>query len=103
MKLKFFILTFLVLFIRVCDFYSTGLWFFNNPTGGTNALYRIFGVGWSGLIIANILFVGLIIYAFYFYSFRYTKTKIKTKPSRLTDFVSELYFNEKDIFSKAFI
>ena len=102
MKLKFFILTFLVLFTRVCDFYSTGLWFFDNPSGETNPLYRIFGVGWSGLIIANILIVGLIIYSFYYYSFRYATKKIKTKPSKLADFVSELYFNGKGQFLKIF-
>ncbi len=102
MKLKFFILTFLLLFARGCDFYSTSLWFFDNPTGETNPLYRIFGVGWTGLIIANIIIVGLIIYAFYYYTFRYANTKFSTKPTGLTDFVSELYFNEKGRFMEVF-
>lgn len=104
MKLKFYLLTFLVLFARGCDFYSTSLWFFDIPTGETNPLYRFFGVGWNGLIIANVIIVGFIIYAFYYYTFKYTSTKVKTKPNKLTDFVSELYFNEKgrfiDIFYK---
>jgi hypothetical protein len=97
MKLRFYLLTFLLLFARGCDFYSTSLWFFDNPTGETNPLYRLFGVGWSGLIIANILVVGLIIYAFYFYSFKYKKTS-QTSSNNLFDFVSELYFNEKGRF-----
>lgn len=101
MKLKFFILTILLLFARGCDFYSTSLWFFDNPTGETNPLYRFFGVGWTGLIITNIIIVGLIIYAFYFYSFKY-KTKGKTSSNNLTGFVSELYFNEKGRFFQIF-
>lgn len=101
MKLKFFILTVLLLFARGCDFYSTSLWFFDNPTGETNPLYRIFEVGWTGLIITNIIIVGLIIYAFYFYSFRY-ESKRQTSSKNLTDFVSESYFNEKGRFFQIF-
>ncbi len=97
MKLKFFILTFLLLFSRGCDFYSTSLWFFDNPTGETNPLYRFFGVGWTGLIVANIIVVGLIIYAFYFYTFKYKMTR-QSSSNNLMDFVSELYFNEKGRF-----
>jgi hypothetical protein len=102
MKLKFFILTFLLLFARGCDFYSTSLWFFDNPNGEQNLLYRFFNFGWSGLIISNIIIVGLIIYAFYYYTFKYTKTKLNVKPSSLTDFVSELYFNERGHFFEIF-
>ena len=101
MKLKFFLLTVLLLFARGCDFYSTSLWFFDNPTGETNPLYKFFGVGWTGLIMVNIIVVGLIVYAFYFYSFKY---KAINRPSsdNLTDFVSELYFNEKGRFFEVF-
>ena len=101
MKSKFFVLTTLLLFARSCDFYSTSLWFFDNPTGETNPLYKFFGVGWTGLIIANVIIVGLIIYAFYFYSFKY-KTTRQTSSNKLTDFVSELYFNEKGRFFQIF-
>ena len=97
MKLKFFILTFFLLFARGCDFYSTRLWFFDDPTGEQNPLYRFFGTGWTGLII-----VGLILYAFYYYTFKYTTAKVKAKPSRLIDFISELYFNEKGHFFEIF-
>ncbi len=61
MKLKFFILTFFLLFARGCDFYSTRLWFFDDPTGEQNPLYRFFGTGWTGLIIVNLIIVGLIL------------------------------------------
>jgi hypothetical protein len=97
MKLKFFLMT----FILGCDFYSTSLWFFDNPAGEQNPLYKFFGVGWTGLIIANIIVVGLIIYSFYFYSFKY-KTTRQSSSNNLTDFVSELYFNEKGRFSEVF-
>ncbi len=102
MKLKFFLLTFLLLFARGCDFYSTSLWFFDNPTGEQNPLYKFFGLGWTGLIIANIIVVGLIIYAFYYYSFKYSRIKIKYSSNNLSDFVSELYFNEKGRFLEIF-
>lgn len=101
MKLKFFILTTILLFARGCDFYSTSLWFFDNPTGEQNPLYKFFGVGWTGLIISNVIIVGLIIYAFYFYSFKY-KTSRQTSSNNLTDFISELYFNEKGRFYQIF-
>jgi hypothetical protein len=102
MKTKFFLLTTLLLFARGCDFYSTSLWFFDNPTGEQNPLYKYFGVGWSGLMLVNVIVVGLVIYAFYYYTFRYTRTKIDTKPSHLTDYVSEVYFNEKGRFFDVF-
>jgi hypothetical protein len=101
MKLKFFLLTFLLLFSRGCDFYSTSLWFFDNPTGEQNPLYQFFGVGWTGLIAANVLVVGGIIYAFYFYTFRYKPSR-QTSSTKLTDFVSETYFNEKGRFTEVF-
>jgi hypothetical protein len=101
MKLKFFILTIILLFARGCDFYSTSLWFFDNPTGETNPLYKYFGIGWTGLIVANIIIVGLIICAFFFYSFKY-KMPQKSSSNKLTDFVSELYFNEKGRFFQVF-
>lgn len=101
MKTKFYVLTILLLFSRVCDFYSTSLWFFENPTGETNPLYKFLGIGWTGLIIANILVVGLIIYAFYCYTFRYKLTR-QTSSNSLINFVSELYFDEKGKFFEVF-
>ena len=92
MKLKFFVLTFLLLFARGCDFYSTSLWFFDNPTDEQNILYKYFGVGWTGLIISNVIIVGIIVYAFYYYTFKYSPTKFKSTSNNLPDFVSELYF-----------
>ena len=102
MKIKFFLLTALLLFARICDFYSTSLWFFNNPTGEQNPLYKFFGFGWNALIISNIIVVGLIIYAFHYYTFKYECANIKSNSNKLTDFVSERYFNEKGHFIAIF-
>ena len=103
MKLKFFLLTFLLLFVRGCDFYSTSLWFFDNPSGEQNPLYKIFGVGWTGLIIANIVIVGLIIYAFYYYSFRYTRTKLNRNQANLLIMFLKYILTKKDDFLTYFI
>lgn len=102
MKIKFLLLTFLLLFARGCDFYSTGLWFFDNPTGEQNLLYRFFGVGWAGLIITNAILVGLIIYWFYYYSFKYSIGNVSTKPTKLTNYISERYFGESGRFYQIF-
>lgn len=91
--LKFIVISLLLLFSRVCDFYSTSLWFFDNPTGEQNLLYRLFGIGWMGLIICNALVVGLIIYCFYYYTYKYHIEKVPGKPIKLTDYISERYYN----------
>lgn len=102
MRLKYFMLTFTLLFARGCDFYSTSLWFFDNPTGEQNPLYRLFGIGWTGLVISNIIIVSLILYAFYYYTFKYSTATFTVKPRNLTDFVSILYFNESGHFFETF-
>jgi hypothetical protein len=100
MKIKFFLITFLLLFVRGCDFYSTSLWFFQpgGQKGETNPLVSIFGLGWTSLVISNVIIIGLIIYAFYYYTFKYAIGRVVAKPGKITDFVSELYFNEKGSF-----
>ena len=102
MNIKFFLLTFLLLFARGCDFYTTSLWFFDNPTGEQNLLYRLFGLGWTGLIISNIIIVGLIIYCFYYYTYKYHIDKSPTKPNKLTDYISERYYNKSGYFFQVF-
>ena len=102
MKTKFILLTILLLFARGCDFYSTSLWFFDNPSDETNPLVQIFGFGWTGLLLTNLIIVGLTIYGFYYYSFKYSILKFKIRPDKLLDFVSELYFNEKSKFYQIF-
>jgi len=102
MKIKFFLLTFLLLFARGCDFYSTSLWFFDNPTGEQNPLYRFFGLGWTGLIVSNVILVGLIIYCFYYYTYKYSIGKVLTKPTKLTDYISERYYNKSGLFFQVF-
>jgi len=102
MKLKFFLLTFLLLFARGCDFYSTSLWFFDNPTGEQNPLYKLFGMGWTGLVIVNIVIVSLIAYCFYYYSFKYSIDRVSKKPTKLTKYISERYFNDSERFYQVF-
>lgn len=97
MKLKFYFLTFMLLFSRGCDFYSTSLWFFqpNGMAGEMNPLTRYLGVGWNGLVITNVILIGFIIYAFYYFTFRYKPIQLTTIPEKLVDFVSVMYYNEK--------
>jgi len=103
MKLKFALFTFLLIFARGCDFYSTSLWFFDNPTGETNPLYRFFGVGWTGLIIANIIIVGLVLYAFYYFHFRYKRpTNLSKEATNYIELASLQYFNSTDKFYQIF-
>jgi hypothetical protein len=104
MKVKFFLLSFILLFARGCDFYSTSLWFFqpDGHLGETNPLTSVFGFGWNGLGISNIILVGSIIAAFYYYSFKYKSPGVPTPVHRLTDFVSQLYFNERGRFMHIF-
>lgn len=99
---KFFTLIFLLLFARGCDFYSTSLWFFDNPSHEINPLTSILGFGWTGLVLTNIIIVGLIIYCFYFYTYKYSIEKIETNPIKLTDYISERYFNERGRFYQVF-
>ena len=102
MKIRFIFLTLLLLFARGCDFYSTSLWFFDNPSDEMNPLTRIFGFDWTGLILTNLILVGLIIYGHYYYTFKYSIPKVSSIPEKLTDFVSELYFSEKGKFYQVF-
>lgn len=103
MKLKFALFTFLLLFARGCDFYSTSLWFFDNPTGETNPLYRFLRIGWSGLIISNIIIVGLVIYAFYYFYFHYKRpTNLSHEPANFIELASLQYFNSADKFYQIF-
>lgn len=107
MRLKFLTLTTLLLFARGCDFYSTSLWFFQpgGMEGETNPLTSIFGIGWNGLIIANLVIVSFIIGAYYYYVFRYRPQHNIPRTDHFLDFVSELYYHQKgkayQVFYKA--
>jgi hypothetical protein len=103
-KLRFFALVTLMLFARGCDFYSTSLFFFqpNGMEGETNPLTKYFGVGWNGLIIANLIVVGIIIAAYYYHSFRYKPRPLPMAVSNFKEFVSVLYYGEKGKLYKFF-
>lgn len=79
MRLKFFFLTAILLFARGCDFYSTSLWFLDNPKGETNPLFRFFGLGWTGLyVLTRVTIVGSFLAVFHnicqFYDLAFYKT-----------------------------
>jgi hypothetical protein len=97
MKVKFLFLTFLLLFARGCDFYSTSLWFFqeNGMAGEQNPLTKFFGVGWNGLLLTNGILVAAIIFSLYYYFFKYKSPRdLAYKPANVKDFASVLYFGE---------
>jgi hypothetical protein len=104
-KTKFFILTILLLLLRVGDFYSTSLWFFqeNGMKNETNPLTRLFGVGWAGLIIANIVIVGTTIGLLYYYFFRYKRpTNFTETPENYKELASLQYFGKTGKFYQIF-
>lgn len=98
-KLKFLSVMFLLLFARGCDFYSTSLWIFQE--GGleheTNPLTQIFGVGWNGLIVVNVIVVALVSYCFYIYMFKYKiVVSLNPRPKTPIQYASILYYGQKN-------
>ncbi len=105
MKVKFILLTLLLLFSRGCDFYSTSLWFFQKDgiKNESNPLTRFFSVGWNGLIIANIIVVGLIIVMLYWFYFRYKRPiKFLQEPKNYKEFASLQFFCEPNKFYQSY-
>lgn len=101
MKLRFALLTFLLLFSRACDFYSTSLWFFqeNGKKGEMNPLTKIFAAGWSGLLINNIILIGIIIYCLYSFYFRYKlPANLPEEPTNYKELASLQYYHSADKF-----
>lgn len=102
MNFKFYFLSFLLVFSRGCDFYSTSLWYFDKPMDETNPLSSILGPGWSGLIMINLIIVGLVLYTFYYYTFEYSVRSWSVIPEKLHHFLSEYYFQERGKFYQIF-
>lgn len=104
MKNDFWFFTVLLILSRVLDFYSTSLWFFqpDGIKGETNPLTRFFGVGWTGLILVNIVLILAIIWAYYFYSYGYQPVKIENPPDDFKAYISRLYFGTDNAFHKIF-
>lgn len=97
--LKYISVIFLMLFARGCDFYSTSLWIFqeNGIADETNPLTQIFGVGWTGLVLVNIIILVIVSYCYYIYIFKYKVHKnLKIKPETFTDYASVLYYENKN-------
>lgn len=98
-KIKFVAVLCLLLFARGCDFYSTSLWIFqeNGLESETNPLTQLFGVGWNGHIILNVLIISLIAFCYYNYIFKYTiKDNLKFLPETTIQYASILYYGKKD-------
>ena len=105
MKLKFTLLTCLLVFSRGCDFYSTSLWFFQKDgiKDERNPLTYFVGVGWTGLIIANVLVVGAIIGLLYYFYFRYKRPiNPEFRARNYRELASLHYFNRPDRFYQLF-
>lgn len=105
MKTKFILGTFLLLFSRGCDFYSTSLWIFQE--GGleaeTNPLSQFLGIGWNGLLIANVIIVLIILALFYHYCFRYRPKMIEQGLFKnYREYASQLYYNSPNKFYQIF-
>lgn len=101
MRKRYFFLTFLVLFSRGCDFYSTSLWFFGpgGSQGEMNPLTRYLGFGWNGLLASNAIIILVILGLLYYFFFYYKPKKILPgQPANFREFASLLYFNEKGKF-----
>lgn len=95
----------LLLFSRGCDFYSTSLWIFeeNGLQNEMNPLTQMFGVGWNGLIIANVIIVSFVILLAYQYYFKNNCTyNFESKPKNYREFISLLYFDKPNKFYRVF-
>ncbi len=97
--IKYITVLFLLLFARGCDFYSTSLWIFqeNGLTDETNPLTQLFGVGWNGLIVVNVVVVLIIAFCYYQYTFKYkVESKLIAKPETFKEYASILYYGKKN-------
>lgn len=92
----------LLVFARGCDFYSTSLWFFDDPSGETNPLYRWLGIGWEGLIVVNVMVVALVLLAFYQHLFRKQLPELQKMPGNMMEFIAVLYFQDAGKFYQVF-
>jgi hypothetical protein len=102
---KFLLLSGLLLFSRGCDFYSTSLWIFqeNGLEGEMNPLTQLFGVGWNGLIIANVIVIALVLLLLAKYYFRHSVPKeFSPVPSNFKEMISIWYFDRPDQFYRLF-
>lgn len=104
-KIRFALMVCLLLFARGCDFYSTSLWYFQ-PDGyqdERNPLSYLLGIGWSGLVLVNIVMVLVIIGLFAYYTFRYKPTLPgRDLPSSPYEYASLLYYGRTDRFYQIF-
>ena len=102
---KFLLLSSLLLFARGCDFYSTSLWIFQEGglEGEMNPLTQLFGVGWNGLILANVIILVIVLFLLVKYYFRHSVPKeMHPEPSNFREMISTWYFGRPDRFYRVF-
>lgn len=105
MKLRFILLSIMLLFVRGCDFYSTSLWVFqeNGMADETNPLTQFFDVGWNGLLIANFIVISIVLIMFYYYCFKYKPRQISNgQPKNFIEYTSLQYYNQPNKFHQIF-
>ena len=90
---KFIVLTILLIITRYTDLQTT---YFSTPDLKTeaNPLVSLIGFGWVGLIITQIVFLALLVYALWVYSFKTVRTSPVSKGVPLNKFISLFYFDE---------
>jgi hypothetical protein len=104
LRINFIFLSLLLLLTRCSDFYSTSLWFFQKDgiIHETNPFTVFLGVGWTGLILINLILGGLTIAVYYYYVFVYKTKQPTTKPKNVMEYISICYFDRPDKFYWAF-
>jgi len=90
---KFIFLALLLTIARYADLQTT---YFSTPDLKTeaNPLVSKLGFDWTELIISQVIFLGLLIYFLWIYSFRTVRTPIVDAKLPLIKFVSLFYFND---------
>jgi hypothetical protein len=98
---KFIKLSALLVLTRAADLYTTYL---STPDlkYEFNPLVSKLGLGWTGLILAQIAFLVFIIYALWVYCFKNVETLSIKEGLSLKEFVSLFYFGNTTSFSKIF-
>ena len=97
MKIKFVVLTLLLLTARGCDWYTTVL-ATKDLADEVNPLVTVLGMGWWGLAIINALLVAGIIGLAYFQIHAYRKKSLSERPAHVFQYISACYYNRMDRF-----
>lgn len=98
---KFIILSLLVIIGRLYDV-TTTYYYTPDLASETNILVKLFGAGWTNIIIIQTVLVVLIIYLLYFYLFQFKPVMPTEKNLTIKQFSSYIYFGDSISFHKMF-